>query len=76
MRELETAVLMRDVPEHGLVRGDIGTVVHRYEGGAAYEVEFMLGEGATTVAVLTLEEKEVRPVEPHEILHVRTLDTV
>ena len=30
--------------EHPLPRGQEGTVVHVYSGGAAYEVEFILGE--------------------------------
>ena len=35
MNELELVVLKRDIPEHGLARGDVGTVVHVYADGAA-----------------------------------------
>lgn len=35
MNELELVVLERDIPEHGLARGDVGTVVHVYSGGPA-----------------------------------------
>lgn len=54
MNELELVALKRDIPEHGLVRGHVGTVVHIYDDGAGYEVEFILASGET-VAVLTLE---------------------
>ena len=70
MNELETVVLTRNVPENDLSEGDVGTVVHRYEDGRGYEVEFTTGEGRT-VAVLTLAADEVRPLEDREILHVR-----
>ena len=73
--ELDVVVLTRDVAEHGLRRGDVGAVVHRYGDGRAYEVEFVTAEGAT-VAVLTLEAGDVRPVAGREILHVRALAPV
>lgn len=72
MKELDLVVLERDIPEHGLARGDLGTIVHAYSNGAAYEVEFVLASGET-VAVLTLEAGDVRPREGREILHTRNL---
>jgi hypothetical protein len=30
IRELDSVVLERDLPEHGLRRGDLGAVVHVY----------------------------------------------
>jgi hypothetical protein len=71
-RELELVVLTRDIPEHGLEKGDVGTVVHRYATGPAYEVEFVTAEGAT-VALLILAEDDVRPMRGREILHARAL---
>ena len=71
-RELDTVVLARDLPTLGLERGDVGAVVHVYEGGAAVEVEFVSG-GGVTVAVETLAMKDVRPLAAAEILHVRAL---
>lgn len=68
--ELDRVALTRDVPDRGLAEGDVGTVVHRYEGGERYEVEFVTG-GGRTVAVLTLEASGLRPLEDHDILHVR-----
>jgi hypothetical protein len=73
IEELNTVVLLRDVDEHGLERGDIGAVVHRYSGEREmYEVEFVTGEGET-VAVLTLHRDEVRPMDRREILHAREI---
>ncbi len=59
INELDTVVLTRDLAEHSLERGDIGTAVHRYRDGAALEVEFVTGKGETVV-VLTLKDKDVR----------------
>jgi hypothetical protein len=59
--DLEMVVLIRDLPESGLNRGDVGTVVHRYDGGNGYEVECVSGEGGT-VAVVTLTADDIRPV--------------
>jgi hypothetical protein len=72
IQELDTVVLTHGIDAHGLKRGDIGTVVHVYERGAAFEVEFVTAEGRT-VAVLTLRPDEVRPMAEGEILHVREL---
>jgi hypothetical protein len=72
IRELETVVLLHDVPPHDLKAGDVGAVVGRYGAGKAFEVEFVTAEGRT-VAVLTLTESDVRPVRGSEILHVREL---
>ena len=72
IHELDAVVLTRDVDEHGLKRGDVGAVVHCYEDGAAFEVEFVTAEGRT-VAVLTLNEQDIRPLGERDILHVREL---
>lgn len=72
IQELDTVVLKRDVPEHGLKRGDVGAVVHRYADQEAFEVEFVTAQGKT-VAVLTLTKDEIRPMGHSEIFHVREL---
>ena len=69
--ELETVALTRDVPEHNLVSGDIGTVVHVYPSGEAVEVEFVRADGIT-VAVLTLRNSDIRPLTA-DMLHARRL---
>ena len=72
IRELETVVLIHDIEDYGLKKGDVGTVVHCYQDGLAFEVEFMTAEGKT-IAVLTLTKEDVRPMIRSEILHVRDL---
>ena len=69
MKELDLAVLTEDVPEHGLKKGDVGTVVlmHREAG---YEIEFAT-LGGDTVAVVTLAASSLRPVGRREIAHAR-----
>ena len=74
IRELDTVVLTQDLDKHGLKQGDVGVVVHCYNGDSAdqFEVEFVTAEGRT-IAVLTLSSSEVRPMQSGEILHVRAL---
>ena len=72
IHELETVVLTHDIEDEGLKKGDVGAVVHCYEDGEAFEVEFVTAEGKT-VAVLTLKEEDIRPMVKSEILHVRDL---
>lgn len=72
MKELDLAVLMRAIPEFDLVPGDVGTVVFVHRGGEAYEVEF-LTRGGRTIAVLTLEADDIRPIGNDDLLHVRQM---
>lgn len=72
--KLECVVLAHDVAEHGLRAGDLGTVVEIYpEGGV--EVEFVRGSGATQ-ALLTLNERDVRKIDAHDLLATRRLAKV
>ncbi len=59
-KNLEIVVLTHDISEYGLKEGDTGTVVDVYEGGEAYEVEFMTDEGKT-IALLTLNFADIKP---------------
>ncbi len=72
--EHERAVLTVDVPEYHLKAGDMGTVVHVYSTGKAYEIEFFTVEGET-LDVVTVEADQVRPVNRRDMLHVRMLET-
>jgi len=72
MKELDSVVLTTDLPEHGLTRGDIGTVVLIHEDGKGCTVEFMTLAGKT-IAVVTLLGHQVRPIGKDEIAHVRTV---
>jgi hypothetical protein len=70
-RELDTVVLIRDLPEHGLRSGDLGAVVHLHSPDAL-EVEFVRASGQTQ-ALVTLAATEVRPVQEHDLVAVRTV---
>ncbi len=68
--EHSMVVLNDDRSANGLNAGDVGAVVHIYGEGKAYEVEFVDGDGST-IALLTLEPSDVRPIEAGELLHAR-----
>ena len=56
MTEHDQIVLRKDLPEHGLRAGDIGTVILIHGKGGGYEVEFVALDGET-IAVATLFRK-------------------
>ena len=70
-RPLEIVVLVRDLPEHDLREGDLGTVVEVYE-SKGLEVEFVTAAGKTQ-ALLTLSVDDVRSVIDTDLLAVRRL---
>jgi hypothetical protein len=72
INELDRVVLTGPVPNKSLESGDVGTVVHVYDDGNAYEVEFTMLDG-NTVAVVTVEASQVRPISGPEITHAREL---
>ncbi|HLL74930.1 MAG TPA: DUF4926 domain-containing protein [Pyrinomonadaceae bacterium] len=72
LREHERVVLTSPVPDARLEAGDVGTVVHVYPEGEAYEVEFVTLDGHTA-AVLTLAAAQVRPVTRRDLTHSREL---
>jgi hypothetical protein len=72
IKELDAVALTSDVPEHGLQRGDVGTAVLVHGGGVAFEVEFV-GYDGHTIALLTLEHDQVRPLRAGDIPHARQL---
>jgi hypothetical protein len=72
VKEHERVVLKTAVPSEALEAGDVGTVVHVYKDGLAYEVEFTTLDGRTA-AVVTLESAQIRPVGTREITHARAL---
>jgi hypothetical protein len=69
--ELDRVVLTADLPEHGLERGDIGTVV-LVHGGGGYEIEFITLTGET-VAVVSLLSSQIRAIGENEIAHSRAV---
>ena len=44
MKLLNVVALLQDLPELGLIRGQVGTIVEEYEPGV-FEVEFCDGDG-------------------------------
>ena len=63
---------MAPVPKERLEIGDVGTVVHIYKDGSAYEVEFTMLDGGTA-EVVTVAPSHVRRVSRTEITHAREL---
>jgi len=72
INELDLVVLKRDFSKERLAAGDVGTVVLVHQQGAGYEVEFTTLSG-DTVAIVTLDAANVRPVEAREIVHARAV---
>lgn len=72
IKEHDCVVLAADVPDEGLVAGDVGTVVHIHKGGEGYEVEFMTLTGET-VAIITVLASQVRPLTRRDLAHAREL---
>ncbi len=72
IEELKLVSLLEDLPEHGLQKGDLGTVVFVHKPDEAYEVEFVTLEGET-ITVTTILAHQVRQVGPREIAQSRVL---
>jgi len=70
-RILDTVVLDRDLPDHGLRSGDLGAVVQVYKKDGI-EVEFVAASGRTE-ALVTLKESDVRPISDTDLIAVRSL---
>ncbi|MBI2857704.1 MAG: DUF4926 domain-containing protein [Chloroflexi bacterium] len=71
IKELDSVVLTVDLTEHGLRKGDVGTVV-LVHGTAGFEVEFMT-LGGETLTVVSLTREQVRPVGRREIAQARAV---
>ena len=74
LKELDTVVLTEDLAQHGLKRGDVGTVVLRHD-DVGYEVEFVSLKGET-LAVVSLTSRQVRPLGEREIAQARAIEAV
>ena len=72
LKEHERVVLLTAVAADGLEAGDVGTIVHVYQDGKAYEVEFVALDGHTR-AVVTLEANQIRPVTRRDMTHAREM---
>ena len=70
IKVLDAVALTCDLPEQKLARGGVGAAVLVHGNGAAFEVEFVGCDGHT-VALLTLERNQVRPLQTNDIPHAR-----
>jgi hypothetical protein len=59
LKELDVVLLTRDIQEHNLKKGSQGAIVHCYEDGQAFEVEFV-SETGETWALLTLDRDNIQ----------------
>jgi hypothetical protein len=71
----EEVVLLEDIIEKGLKKGDVATIVEHHpvadgEDGYSLEVFNALGD---TIAVVTLPESFIEPLTEKEIFSVRSL---
>ncbi len=75
LKEHERVVLLTPIASEGLEAGDVGTIVHTYRDGQAYEVEFLALDGHTR-AVATVEANQVRAVTGRDMTHAREIQAV
>jgi hypothetical protein len=75
IKELDCVALTADLPDHGLRSGDVGTAVLVHGDGAGFEVEFV-GYDGHTIALLTLDRAQVRPLAARDIPHARQVEAV
>ena len=76
--ELFTRIALKvDLPEHKLCTGDVATIVDSHPGqpgqetGYSLEVFNAVGE---TIAVITVGESQIEPLNGNEVLRVRQLN--
>jgi hypothetical protein len=72
IKEHDRVVLKKSIPNQNLKAGDVGTVIHVYKKGEAFEVEFLTLHGKT-VGIATVTASQVRPVLKREITHARLM---
>ncbi len=71
----EEVVLTKDIPERGLKKGDVATIVEHHpvsngEDGYSLELFNALGD---TIAVITVPESTIEPLTEDDIFSVRSL---
>ena len=70
--EFESVVFTVDLPQYGLLAGDVGTVADIHPSGKAYEVEVFLADGST-YGVVTVQEGQIRSATKNEVMHARAI---
>lgn len=71
----EEVVLIKDIPEKGLKKGDVATVVDHHsglngQGGYSLEIFNALCD---TIAVITVDESSIEALKRNEVFSVRSL---
>jgi hypothetical protein len=66
-RDLERVQLRRDLPEHGLKRGERGTITHVFDAANAYLVEFVNPEDGSTRAEIEVNIEDIAPARPARV---------
>jgi hypothetical protein len=70
--ELDAVALVRDLPDHHLEAGDVGTIVHVHDSAGPFEVEFVRADG-WTVALVRLESADIRALDSMDIFNARRM---
>jgi len=74
----EEVVLLKDIPERRLKKGDVATIVEYHpsessKDGYTLEVFNAIGD---TITVITVPESDIEPLKESEVLSVRTMSGV
>jgi hypothetical protein len=73
--EHSTVVMLRDLPDHDVAAGDVGVVVHVYQGTdgepVGYEIE-TFGVDGDSFDVVTVKATDVRAVQDTDRWHARS----
>jgi len=69
-------VLLKDIPDKKLKKGDVATIVEHHPvehgvDGYSLEINNVLGE---TIAVITVSEREIEMLHKNEIFSVRSME--
>lgn len=70
----EEVVLTKDIPDKGLKKGDVATIVEHHpvsDGEDGYSLELFNALG-DTIAVITVAESAIEPLKEDEIFSVRS----
>lgn len=69
LKLLDSVLLTRDLPEHGLRIGDLGVIVHIHVPDC-FEVEFFDASGDTQ-AVIPVRDSDLRPAKQDDLSSIR-----